>query len=39
MVILNVILALGLLPLVIFPPLAASAVNNYVHSCLTPGAA
>jgi len=39
MVLLNVILALGLLPLVIFPPLAASALNGYVRSCLAQSAA
>jgi hypothetical protein len=31
MVFLNIVLALGLLPLVIFPPIAASAVNRYVE--------
>lgn len=32
MVLLNIVLALGLLPLVIFPPIAASAVNSYVRT-------
>jgi hypothetical protein len=31
MVLLNIVVALGLLPLVIFPPIAASAVNGYVE--------
>jgi len=31
MVFLNIVVALGLLPLVIFPPIAASAVNGYVE--------
>ena len=31
MVLVNIVLALGVLPLVIFPPIAASAVNGYVR--------
>ncbi len=31
-VLLNAALALGLLPLVIFPPIAASALNRYVNA-------
>ena len=31
LLIINIILALGLLPLIIFPPLAFSAINNYVN--------
>jgi hypothetical protein len=31
MVLLNIVVALGILPLIIFPPIAASAVNGYVQ--------
>jgi hypothetical protein len=37
LVVINIVSALGLLPLVIFPPIAANAVNGYVRCTLPEG--